>query len=133
MKAFLTFIVVVIIILPLFILLNPFIWGMRRIATYEPSVVTSNLIDSLNRKSNLDIYVDTYLDTVWYFRDIRYGKVDKLANFNLGFRNSEQKTIDTNQIKNYVTAFSQKFEHKKYFDSILVTSDNSIIYQIKMK
>ena len=105
---------------------------MQRTPTYEPSMATLNLVDSLNRSNNLDIYIDTYIDTVWYLRDIKYGRVDKLKSFNLGCRSFEQKPLDSNQIIKYVTEFSQKFEHKKYFDSILVTDDNSIIYRLKL-
>lgn len=136
MKKLLSALVIVIIFLPMFFYLNPFMWGMRRSLRYEESNRTKILIESLNKKYLLTLQVGTneMADTIWYFRDVENHQVKKLKKFKLIFYPGDEQPIDVKMIGNYVAKFNKSFEHKKYFDTIVVALMNdSAIYKAKMK
>ena len=72
-------------------------------------------------------------DSLWYFIDVRNGTVKQLKNFELyhGF-SSVQRSIEINDFKNYADDFLKEFEHKQYFDSIIITKD-TLKYKAKIK
>ena len=114
--------------------LNPFTWGMRKMLVYEPSLRTEKLLSDLNKKYNLDISIDSEVDTLWYFRDLKNKKITQLKNFELELWNSEEKIIDSIAIKNFTNDFIKEFEHKVYFDSLKIVAYNpkTNIYKIKL-
>ena len=57
------------------IYLNPFIWEMKRMRIYRPSVKTSKLISDLNAKYSLEMQTGNVVDKLWYFRDLKSGKI----------------------------------------------------------
>lgn len=72
-------------------------------------------------------------DSLWYFIDVRNGSVTKLKNFELYHEfSSVQRLIEINDFKNYVDDFLKEFEHKQYFDSIIITKD-TLKYKAKIK
>ena len=120
----------------MFIYMNPFIWGMRRLPQYESSPKTERLIEALNKKYSVDIWIESnqYKDTLWYFRDVRNQKVAKLKNLELGIEHQEKSQINMTAVKNYFTDFRENFEHRQYFDSTLVKNKyDSVIYKTGMK
>ncbi|RRA97133.1 hypothetical protein [Paenimyroides viscosum] len=134
MKKLLTVFFVIIILLPMFVYLNPFIWGLRKPPIYKASDKTKELILKLNEKYDLDFSTDTNSDTLWYFIDVRNDRVPKLDNFTLkdfGYYKSQLQT-NQNVLKNYADDFLQEFEHKQYFDSIIITKD-TLKYKGKIK
>ena len=133
MKKFITVILILYIIVPMFVFLNPFAWGMRQIPHYRPSINTSILLSKLNKKYQMEVIIGEVVDTVWYFRDIKNKKISKLENFEFVIVQNEKQKINLYKVENYFHDFKQNFEHKKYFDSIQVKlTNNHIIYQLKM-
>lgn len=133
MKRFITVILILYIIVPMFVFLNPFAWGMRQIPHYRPSINTSILLSKLNKKYQMEVIIGEVVDTVWYFRDIKNKKISKLENFEFVIVQNEKQKINLYKVENYFHDFKQNFEHKKYFDSIRVKlTNNQIIYQLKM-
>lgn len=133
-KIFLSFIFILLVFLPMIFYLNPFTWGMRKMPVYEPSLRTEKLLSDLNKKYNLDISIDSDVDTLWYFRDLKNKKITQLKNFELELWNSEEKIIDSIAIKNFTNDFIKEFEHKVYFDSLKIVAYNpkTNIYKIKL-
>lgn len=132
-KIVLSVILLLLVFLPMVLYLNPFAWGMRKMAVYEPSLKTEKLLADLNRKYNLDISIDSEVDTLWYFRDLKHKKIVQLKNFELQLWNNEQKIIDSIAIKNLTHDFAKNFEHKVYFDSLKIVSyhPKMNVYKIK--
>ncbi len=113
--------------------LNPFAWGMRRMPQYNPSIKTSKLIDVLNQKYNLQMNIGEVVDTLWYFRDLDNNKITKLENFELNNSNDDS-LIKKDVFDKYALDFLKSFEHKKYFDSLkVITNNDNIVYKSKMK
>lgn len=134
MKKLATIIFIILIFLPMLLYLNPFTWGMRRMPHYEASSTTKNLMSNLNKKYNVEMDVGEVIDTLWYFRDIKNNKITKLENFELSLNDEDHKQPDLDKVKNYVKDFNSRFEHKKYFDSIVVSVNyDSIIYKTPIK
>src|SRR5690606_36353573 len=106
--------------------LHPFVWGLRRPPFYEPSQKTEQLILRLNKKYKLNIKVgaNTGADSLWYFIDVRNENIKHLKNFEL-YNDFPlfQQLIETNILKNYTDDFLKEFEHKQYFDSIIIIKD----------
>lgn len=134
MKKILTSIFILIIVLPMFIYLNPFTWGLRAYPSYRPSLKTEKLIDNLNDKYKIQISISENADTVWYFRDIKNKKDVKKENFELILKEQDSRNIKKETVKSYIEEFNSNFEHKSYFDSILVGLNyDSLIYKIKIR
>lgn len=135
MKKILTAVFIIAILLPMFVYLHPFVWGLRKAPAYQPSEKTELLIKKLNEKHKLKIFLagNEGADSLWYFIDVRNGSVKQLKNFELylGF-SSVQRSIEINDLKNYADDFLKEFEHKQYFDSIIITKD-SLKYKAKIK
>lgn len=125
---------IILIFLPMLLYLNPFTWGMRRMQRYEASSTTKNLMSNLDKKYNVEMDVGEVIDTLWYFRDIKNNKITKLENFELSLNDEDHKQPDLDKIKKYVKDFNSRFEHRKYFDSIIVSVNyDSIIYKTSLK
>lgn len=134
MKKIATVTMIILVLLPMLIYLNPFTWGMRRIPHYEPSRKTNNLLYDLNKKYGYDIKVGDVTDSLWYFRDLRHKKITKLENFELNLNMERDSAIDLSKVKNFVSDFNTNFEHKKYFDSLKVVMNyDSVIYRTKIQ
>lgn len=131
MKKIITGIFIVLVLLPLFIYFNPFVWGMRQKPRYYPSLKTEEQLSSLNKKYNLAISIGEVVDTVWYFRDIKHKKIDSLQNFELYISDNLNDSTKI-KVEKYTQDFILNFEHKAYFDSIFVTTYDSIIYKTSM-
>jgi len=129
MKKFSTFIVIILILLPMLVYLNPFTWGMGRKKQYSPNRKTEELMESLNKKYNTDLEIQEGPDTLWYFRDLKTKKIQKLENFSLfSFDKSDPEVV-----RLFVEDFKEKFAHRKYFDSVIVSYGDSVIYKTPMR
>ena len=129
MKKFSTFIVIILILLPMLVYLNPFTWGMGRKKQYSPNRKTEELMESLNKKYNTDLEIQEGPDTLWYFRDLKTKKIQKLENFSLfSFDKSDPEAV-----RLFVKDFKEKFVHRKYFDSVIVSYGDSVIYKTPMR
>lgn len=134
MKKLLIVFFVIVILLPMFAYLNHFVWGLRKPPNYQANNKTKELILKLNKKYNLDVSIETNLDTLWYFIDVRNDKFQNLKNFKLvDYRYYQSKQeINQNILKNYADDFVKEFGHKHYFDSIIVIRD-TLIYKAKIQ
>lgn len=135
MKKTLTVLFIIAILLPMLVYLHPFVWGLRKTPVYQPSKKTELLIKKLNEKHKLKIFLagNERADSLWYFIDVRNGSVTKLKNFELYHEfSSVQRLIEINDFKNYADDFLKEFEHKQYFDSIIITKD-TLKYKAKIK
>lgn len=131
MKKFFTVLFIIVIMLPMLVYLNPFVWGLRKPPSYKASKNTIELISKLNKKYDLNISIANNSDTLWYFIEVRNGNIHKLKNFQLiDFNSSTQ--IDKKALKFYADDFIDKFEHKKYFDSLVIIKD-TLIYKAKIQ
>lgn len=158
-KILVSLILIILVVLPMFLYLNPFAWGMRPTREYY-SKKTDQLITDLNMKYSLEMDIKINLqDTLWYFRDVKNHRIVELKNIEFHLhnetdeqRNSEsmedfvnelrshneekqqEKAIDTIKVRKYIEEFCSKFEHRMYFDSIKVKSyqNNAVIYKIKI-
>lgn len=135
MKKILTVIFIIAILLPMFVYLHPFTWGLRKPLSYEASEKTKELVSKLNKKYGLDILIGSNpdTDTLWYFIDVRNDRVRNLKNFRLTdykYHQSKQQ-IDQNVLKQYANDFIKEFEHRHYFDSIIIVRD-TLIYKAKI-
>lgn len=134
MKKALTVLFIIVILLPMFVYLHPFTWGLRKRPSYEASEKTKELISKLNSKYDLDILIGDNADTLWYFIDVRNKSVQNLRNFKLTDygRQLSKQPIGQNTLKYYADDFIKEFEHKHYFDSIIVVRD-TLIYKAKIQ
>lgn len=129
MKKLATFFFIILVLLPMLLYLNPFIWGMREKKKYRPSSKTISLIQNLNKKYNTDINIEDGPDTLWYFRDLKTKKIQKLENLTLGVYG---KPVGNDTLQMFIDDFKGKFTHRKYFDSIIVQND-SLTYKAPLR
>ncbi|PUB27518.1 hypothetical protein C8J95_10998 [Elizabethkingia sp. YR214] len=129
MKKFLTLVFIILILLPLFLYLNPFAW-VRKQPSYEPSPETTELLGRLNEKYNLKMTIGDVIGNIWYYRDVDNEKEVKSEHFELLLYTKDGKVDDIKKVHQYIDDFKTKFGQKKYFDSITVKLVNdSIPYQ----
>jgi len=129
MKKFLTLVFIILILLPLFLYLNPFAW-VRKQPRYEPAPETSELLRKLDEKYNLNMTIGDVISNIWYYRDIDNKKETKSEHFELLLNTKDGKVDDIKKVHQYIDDFKTKFGQKKYFDSITVKLVNdSIPYQ----
>ncbi|MCL1672358.1 hypothetical protein [Elizabethkingia ursingii] len=130
MKKFLTLVFIILILLPLFLYLNPFTWGVRKRPRYEPTPETTELLRKLDGKYNLNMDIGDVIGNIWYYRDIDNKKETKSEHFELLLNTKDGKVDDIKKVHQYIDDFKTKFGQKKYFDSITVKLVNdSIPYQ----
>lgn len=134
MKKLFTVLFIIVIALPMVVYLHPFVWGLRKPPSYEPSNKTKELIFKLNKKYGLNASIQSNSDTLWYFIDVRNSTIKKLHNFKLidYVSHQPQKQINQNVLKYYTADFIKEFEHKRYFDSIIMVYD-TLIYKAKIQ
>lgn len=132
MKKLFTVILIIVILLPMLIYLNPFTWGMRQSPLYKESMKTKVLISKLNTKYDLNVKIGSNADTLWYFIDVRNENIQP-KNFKLynDFSFSQQP-INKTIFDNFANEFINEFEHKQYFDSIIITKD-TLKYKYKIQ
>ncbi|MCP1252743.1 MULTISPECIES: hypothetical protein [Elizabethkingia] len=129
MKKFLTFIFIILIILPLLFYLNPFA-RIRKQTHYDPTPETTELLRKLDEKYNLNMDIGDVIGNIWYYRDIDNKKETKSEHFELLLNTKDGKVDDIKKVYQYIDDFKTKFGQKKYFDSITVKLVNdSIPYQ----
>ncbi|WP_278554582.1 hypothetical protein [Elizabethkingia bruuniana] len=139
MKKFLTFIFIILIILPLLFYLNPFA-RIRKQTQYDPSPETVELLQKLDKKYNLKMSIGDVIGNIWYYRDIDNRKEVKSEHFELFLNSKDDNVDDIKKVYQYIDDFRTEFNQKKYFDSITVKLVNDsipykpgpVIYKSKM-
>lgn len=121
-------ILVISVLLPMFLFLNPFLWGMRKFPEYIPSAklekVLQRMQNEINKYENVEI--DTYKNeaSVWYFRDCENEKLDSLVNFEIEISEVKSDSFVREKIEKYAPLIKKEIDCKCY-DSLVFT------YQIK--
>ncbi|WP_378106169.1 hypothetical protein [Chryseobacterium sp. sg2396] len=134
MKKFYTAVFILLVMLPMVVYLNPFTWGMIRMPRYKPSQKTAELIMQLNKRYHLDMDLSETVDTLWYFRDLKHHRISKLEHFRMEAMQQDSSPVDIDAVKAYASEFMTGFDHKKYFDSMLVSvNGDSVIFKYKLK
>lgn len=77
---------------------------------------------------------DETVDTLWYFRDLKHHRISKLENFKMEAIPQDSVPVDIRAVKAYVAEFMAGFDHKKYFDSLVVSvGGDSVTLKYKLK
>lgn len=133
MKKFSTVFFILLVLLPFFTFLTPFDL-MKRSSIYKPSQQTAELMMQLNKKYQLEMDIIGPTDTVWYFRDLRHHRISRLENIRLHVIQQDSIPADMKAIRAYTDDFIAGFDHKKYFNSLIVTANrDSIILTSQLK
>lgn len=121
-------ILVISVLLPMFLFLNPFLWGMRRLPEYIPPAKLEKVLQEMQNEINKgeNVEIDTYNNeaSVWYFRDCENKKLDTLINFKIEISEVKSDSFVREKIKKYAPLLEKEIDCKCY-DSLV------FIYKIK--
>jgi hypothetical protein len=129
LKNILGVILVISVLLPMFLFLNPFAWGMRRAPEYVPSERLEKLLIRMNEEINeierTEIETCNNKPNLWYLRDCENQKLDSLDNFKINFTEIKSESFIREKIKKYAPLIEKEIECKCY-DSLIFS------YQLKV-
>jgi hypothetical protein len=112
------------VLLPMLLFLNPFAWGMRRAPEYIPSAGLEKVLERMKEEVNEheDIEIDTYNNTasLWYLRDCENLKLDSLENFKIELSEIKSDSFIKEKINKYAPLIEKEIGCKCY-DSLIVT------------
>ena len=117
-------ILVISVLLPMFLFLNPFLWGMKRAPEYIPPAklekVLQRMKNEINKYENVEI--DTYKNeaSVWYFRDCENTMLDSLSNFEIEISEVKSDSFVREKIEKYAPLIEKEIDCKCY-DSLIFT------------
>ncbi|MBE8724176.1 hypothetical protein [Flavobacterium hungaricum] len=110
------------VLLPMFLFLNPFAWGMRRAPEYVPSVRLETVLEQMRLEISQEeqIQIDTYNNTanLWYLRDCENKKLDSLENLNIELSEIKNEAFIEEKIKKFEPLIQKEIECKCY-DSLV--------------
>lgn len=121
-------ILVISVLLPMFVFLNPFVWGMRKAPEYIPSkgleIVLGRMQNEINKEESVEI--DTYNNepALWYFRDCENQRLDSLDNFKIEISEIKNDSFVREKVKKYVPLIEKEIGCKCY---------DSLIFSFKLK
>jgi hypothetical protein len=107
------------IVSPMLIFLNPFVWGMRRAPQFIPSARLENVIERMKKEveeAEIDIFDNT--SDVWYFRDCENKALDSLDNFRITLSEVKNVSLVKEKIKKYKPLIERELNCKCY-DSLV--------------
>ncbi|MBB4802894.1 hypothetical protein HNP37_002969 [Flavobacterium nitrogenifigens] len=117
-------ILVISVLLPMFLFLNPFLWGMRRAPEYIASAklekVLQRMKDEINTHENVEIDIYNNEASVWYFRDCENKKLDSLSNFKIEISEVKRDSFVRKKIEKYAPLIKKEIDCKCY-DSLVFT------------
>ncbi|OUL60993.1 hypothetical protein [Flavobacterium sp. AJR] len=117
-------ILVISVLLPMLLFLNPFAWGMRRAPEYIPSAGLEKVLGRMQKEINEqeDIEIDTYNNEVdlWYLRDCENLKLDSLDNFKIELSEIKNDSFIKEKINKYAPLIEKEIGCKCY-DSLIFT------------
>ncbi|WP_343697719.1 hypothetical protein [Flavobacterium sp.] len=110
------------ILLPMLLFLNPFVWGMRRAPEYIPSErlekVLLKMDEEINKIERTEIYTYNNEPNLWYLRDCENQKLDSLNNFKIDLTEIKSDSFIREKIKKYAPLIEKEIECKCY-DSLI--------------
>ncbi|MCC9064450.1 hypothetical protein [Flavobacterium piscisymbiosum] len=110
------------VLFPMLLFLNPFAWGMRRAPEYVPSKELEKVLEAMKKEINTyeQVDVDTYNNTanLWYLRDCQNKRLDSLENFEIQFSEVKNDAFVKEKIKKYAPLIEKQLECNCY-DSLI--------------
>jgi hypothetical protein len=110
------------VLFPMLLFLNPFAWGMRRAPEYVRSETLEKVLEEMKNEINKseDIEIDTYNNTpnLWYLRDCQNEKLDSLENFEIQFTVVKNDSLVKEKMKKYIPLIMEEVGCKCY-DSLI--------------
>jgi len=110
------------VLFPMLLFLNPFAWGMRRAPEYVPSQRLEKVLEAMKNEINAyeQVDIDTYNNkaNLWYLRDCQNQTLDSLENFEIQFSEVKNDDFVKEKIKKYVPLIEKQLECTCY-DSLV--------------
>ena len=110
------------VLFPMLLFLNPFAWGMRRAPEYVPSQRLEKVLEAMKNEINAyeQVDIDTYNNkaNLWYLRDCQNQRLDSLENFEIQFSEVKNDDFVKEKIKKYVPLIEKQLEFTCY-DSLV--------------
>jgi hypothetical protein len=110
------------VLFPMLLFLNPFAWGMRRAPEYVPSQRLEKVLEAMKNEINAyeQVDIDTYNNkaNLWYLRDCQNQRLDSLENFEIQFSEVKNDDFVKEKIKKYVPLIEKQLECTCY-DSLV--------------
>ncbi|KFF17108.1 hypothetical protein [Flavobacterium hydatis] len=121
-------VLIISVLLPMLLFLNPFAWGMRRTPEYTPSAGLEKNLKKMQNEINEqeDIEIDIYNNkaNLWYLRDCENLKLDSLENFKIELSEVRSDSFIKEKINKYAPLIEKEIGDKCY---------DSLIFTYKMK
>lgn len=122
MKNILGALLIIGVLFPMLLFLNPFAWGMRRAPEYVPSekleIVLKRMENEINEYEQIAINTYNNEPNLWYLRDCQNQKLDSLENFEIVFSQVKDDSFIKEKIKKYAPLIGNEIEGKCY-DSLI--------------
>lgn len=122
MKNILGALLIIGVLFPMLLFLNPFAWGMRRAPEYVPSekleIVLKRMENEINKYEQIAINTYNNEPNLWYLRDCQNQKLDSLENFEIVFSQVKDDSFIKEKIKKYAPLIGNEIEGKCY-DSLI--------------
>jgi hypothetical protein len=90
MRKLMCTLLIIVVIFPMLLFLNPFAWGMRKVPSYTPTEKMEEELNILEKELNTSEKTEASLFTVnrdvgniWYVRDYKNQALDSLGNFGI--------------------------------------------------
>jgi hypothetical protein len=109
------YLLIVCVLFPMLLFLNPFAWGMRRMLRYEASEKFTKELDTL--KYSLNKFENVYIDIldcehnhpgIWYYRDCKNNVLDSLENFEIDLQEIKNEAKTKEEIKKHVKTITNE-------------------------
>lgn len=127
MKNILGALLIIGVLFPMLLFLNPFAWGMRRAPEYVPSArlekVLEEMKNEINEHEKVSIEIYNNQADLWYLRDCQNQKLDSLENFEIVFSQVKDDSFIKEKIKKYAPLIGNEIEGKCY-DSLIFKYDS---------
>lgn len=127
------------VVLPMLLFLNPFTWGMRRAPEYVPSARLEKVLEEMKNEINAqeEVSIEIYNNQadLWYLRDCQNQRLDALDNFTIELSEVKNESLLKEKIKKYVPLIEKELICK-CFDSLIFTYElkgNSELKQLAVR
>jgi hypothetical protein len=114
------------VLFPMLLFLNPFMWGMRRPPYYIPSErlekVLKGMEKEINEQESMKIHTENNEANLWYLRDCKNQTLDSLSNFEVTFSTIKNDRVVKEKIEKYAPLIEAEIDCRCY-DSLLFVYD----------
>lgn len=114
------------VLFPMLLFLNPFMWGMRRPPYYIPSERLEKVLEGMEKEikeqESAGIHTENNEANLWYLRDCKNQTLDSLSNFEVTFSTIKNDRFVKEKIKKYAPLIEAEIDCRCY-DSLLFVYD----------